>query len=235
MKQRRLLFAPYSVPPTPCCGDCSWKAFTEEPESKRETRLEKKQERNREGGKDLGWRRREETLLYGVQRFFVCVSWRIMGLQGWGVGGSTVPPLKVCLPVRVGLWVPVTGSLCWLCGADGACEWMTWRGVMFYKWDFLLWEGGVIRCPTENEWTQKVPSVLIESVCDGREKGGLFERDNPEGAPCLPGGGTTASCPKREELFCLVQLLHVQCITWPVSEHTCYKAHFVVHCLSIVS
>lgn len=33
-----------------------------------------------ETGKDLGRRRREETLLYGVRCFFF-VSWRIMGLQ----------------------------------------------------------------------------------------------------------------------------------------------------------
>ncbi len=45
-------------------------------------------------GSDLGWRRWEETLLYGVQRFFPG------GL--WDSCGGAVPPMTVCLPVRMG-------------------------------------------------------------------------------------------------------------------------------------
>lgn len=53
---------------------------------------------------------------------------------------------------------------------------------------------------------------------------------SPKDDPFLPGGGITAPCLNLGRLFCLVQLLNVQCITWPVSQHTHYQAHFVVHC-----
>ena len=47
MKQRRLLFAPYLVPPTPRCGECSWKAFMEEQEGKERDLEKRKWEKSR--------------------------------------------------------------------------------------------------------------------------------------------------------------------------------------------
>lgn len=74
MKQRRLLFAPYLVPPTPSLWRFLLKGFlTEEREGG-----EGLEEVSEKVGENLSWRRREETLLYGVQCFFF--SWRIVGL-----------------------------------------------------------------------------------------------------------------------------------------------------------
>lgn len=120
MKQRRLLFAPYLVPPTPRCGDCSWKAFMEEREGKKRLQY----------GKDLGWRRWEETLLYGVQRF---IPGEIWDSRGWGA----IPPLTVCLPVRM--------------GTVSACNWMP---------VLALWSGWSLHCGTASEWHSKGDVIL---------------------------------------------------------------------------
>lgn len=102
MKQRRLLFAPYLVPPTPSLWRFLLKGFlTEEREG-----CEGLEEVSEKWGENLSWRRREETLLYGVQCFFFFPG----GL--WDSCEGSVPPMTVCLPVRMGTvsacdWMPV--------------------------------------------------------------------------------------------------------------------------------
>lgn len=78
-QQRRLLFAPYLVPLTPWLWTFLLKGV--EQRSGRTTtwkKFLKKKKRSCWGKKLLSGRRRQETLLYGVQCFFF--SWRIVGL-----------------------------------------------------------------------------------------------------------------------------------------------------------
>lgn len=72
-------------------------------------------------GKNLVWRRQEETLLYGVRRFFPG------GL--WDSCRGAVPPMTVCLPVRM--------------GTVSACDWMP---------VLALWSGWSLHCGTASEW-----------------------------------------------------------------------------------
>lgn len=118
---------------------------------------------------------------------------------------------------------------------------MTWKGQCYTTTDFFF--GGMegrkrIRCFCKNECKQGILSVLVCSLWQG-VRGCLLELIfvfviflflSPKDDPFLPGGGITAPCLNLGRLFCLVQLLNVQCITWPVSQHTHYQAHFVVHC-----
>lgn len=143
MKQRRLLFAPYLVPPTPRCGDCSWKAFTKEREGG--DGLEKKI-KNRKNLVCLG----RDSSVWCSMLFCLGGSWHSCGL----------PFLQwqcVCL-CAWGLWVPATGCLCWLYGADGACTVeLRVNGMddVMCEGGFFVAGGGSICCLTENECKQK--------------------------------------------------------------------------------
>lgn len=127
MKQRRLLFAPYLVPPTPRCGDCSWKGlFAKEPGGQRETW---EGGEGKKVGKNLGWKRWKETLLYGVQCFLHFFSWRIMGSPGLGV-----PSLR---------WQ--CGCLCvWNCEClrlDACAGFRAWmRLALWSEWHGWWWD-----------------------------------------------------------------------------------------------
>lgn len=91
MKQRRLLFAPYLVPPTPRCGDFFLKGFYGGAGGRGET-LEK-------------FLRKLEKICAGedAKRLF-CMVFNAFFFPGglWDSCRGAVPPMTVCLPVRMG-------------------------------------------------------------------------------------------------------------------------------------
>lgn len=138
-------------------------------------------------------------------------SWRIMGL----LRGCRSSDDSVFACTHGGLWVPATGCLCWLYGADGACI------VELRVNDTVLCEGGffcggeVDICGlTENECKQEkkgVLSVLFESIGCG---GALFLWSwCARGRPLSVRRWNYSSRFRTGRSFCLVQLLNVQCIT----------------------
>lgn len=105
-QQRRLLFAPYLVPLTPSLWTFLLKVVERRSGTTTTTRTWKKFPKKKSlGGKNLGGRRQQETLLYGVRCFFFPG-----GL--WDSCEGSAPPMTVCLPVRMGTvsacdWMPV--------------------------------------------------------------------------------------------------------------------------------
>lgn len=161
-------------------------------------------------GKDLAWRRWEETLLYGVQRFFLFPG----GL--WDSAGVLFLHWQYVCLCAWGLWVPATGCLCWLYGADGTgvvelrvngaeeagrggearrgevrealwgeCLWSNWEWMQ----EFCLWR-------------------LTQSTLVGSQGSGDDVKERPRSARRW----NYISHFKHGRLFCLVQLLNVQCI-----------------------
>lgn len=164
MKQRRLLFAPYLVPPTPRWGDRSWKAFTEE----------------REGGERLKevLEKREKSGLekMGRDSFVWCstlFSWRIMGL------------LQGCLSSNDSVFACAHGD-CECLRLDAcagfmermelalwSCEWMTQRGWRYAR----EVSGGIF--VVSLRMNARVLSVLFESIGCGGEWGVVCQRAPP--------------------------------------------------------
>lgn len=155
MKQRRLLFAPYLVPPTPRCGDCSWKAFTEEREGgeRLEEILKKKQERS--GLEKTG----RDSSVWCSTLF----SRRIMGLLR-----GCLPPMTVCLPVRMGTvsawdWMPVLALWSgWSLHCGTASEWH--RGGDVVRGRFLVFVVS-LRMNASKKKKKKKGSVCAVWVC----------------------------------------------------------------------
>lgn len=136
MKQGRLLFAPYLVPPTPRCGDCSGKGF-----------LQKKQEgkeRLRRVGRGGKW---EKSWLEKMERdssvwcsmlFTFLFPGGFWGLQGWG-HHSSADSVFACVRETVSAWdwIPVLAlGLGWGLHCGTVSEWHGWWDVFHFLFYF---------------------------------------------------------------------------------------------------
>lgn len=155
------------------------------------------------GGRGETWQKKVkwEKIWSGEDRKrLFCMVFDAFFLEDYGTPAG-VPFLQwqcVCL-CAWGLWVPATGCLCWLYGADGACivelRVNGMEGLMLYRGGFF--GGGYLLSHWEWMQAEKGFVCAVWVYWLWREVGGLFSGVNlRKSTPFLPGGGTTASSSK---------------------------------------